>query len=273
MEATETRQIGKHLFIFEKGKSNASKNGRTFIASCRPPNEETLPAEFIKYMRKLFDILDEEKRGVVKLVDIEERWGSRIGQASSQSSAVLEKLRLVTPSDGFLSFERLCLGFQLALQPTESNIDALKQINPSEQMKGKASDDSCAIREKSRCNQAEGETKSSEEGTYRVRPRRPRSMVQLRQQKEPLDLSLAKRKGGILEGIAKTDKKTVVEKLREWQKNELQKDKKRASTGDATVMAVPCSNTETTSRRQIVTVIAQARRGNEPDSGMYALIF
>ena len=48
-------------------------------------------------------------------------------------------------------------------------------------------------------------------------------MVQLRQQKE-LDLSVAKRKGGILEGIQKTDKDTVVDKLRQWKKEAQRKE-------------------------------------------------
>ena len=113
-------ELGKHLFIFEKGKDSASSDGksRTLIASCVNNNDEKLPREFVKYMRTLFDILDERKSGSVKLSDIEARWGRKGGHlGAARPSDVLQNLRRVAPPSGLLSFERLCLGFQLALRP------------------------------------------------------------------------------------------------------------------------------------------------------------
>lgn len=224
METTETRRVGKHLFIFEKGKPDASsdgKNHRTLIASCADDNDEKLPREFVKYMRTLFDILDEGKRGFVELSDIEVRWGRKGGgHLGARPSDVLENLRRVAPPNGLLSFERLCLGFQLALRPSGGKKGELKE----------AKDEKGRTAEKLMGCELQGsklkEEKSNRNGLA-VLPskpphRRPRSMLQLRQQDE-LDLSVAQRKGGILEGIQKTDKDTVVDKLRQWKNEEQRK--------------------------------------------------
>ena len=222
METTETRRVGKHLFIFEKGKDSASSDGksRTLIASCVNNNDEKLPREFVKYMRTLFDILDEGKSGSVKLSDIEARWGRKGGHLGARPSDVLENLRRVAPSNGLLSFERLCLGFQLALRPRAGG-------KKEEIKEGKNEKVQVAEKLNSREFPSSKEEKSRRNGLPLLpsKPprRRPRSMVQLRQQKE-LDLSVTKRKGGILEGIQKTDKDTVVDKLRQWKKEEQRKE-------------------------------------------------
>ena len=121
MASVETRKLGKHLFIFEKGKTknaNGKAKGRTLITSCQTDTDNSLPPEFIKYMRTLFDILDENKTGFVQLSDIEACWGHRNGIVQ-ETGAVLEYLRKVTPSNGLLSFDRLCLGFSQALHSKE----------------------------------------------------------------------------------------------------------------------------------------------------------
>ena len=121
MASVETRKLGKHLFIFEKGKTknaNGKAKARTLITSCQTDTDNSLPPEFIKYMRTLFDILDENKTGFVQLSDIEACWGHRNGIVQ-ETGGVLEYLRKVTPSNGLLSFDRLCLGFGEALHSKE----------------------------------------------------------------------------------------------------------------------------------------------------------
>lgn len=121
MASVETRKLGKHLFIFEKGNAknaNGEAKGRTLITSCQTDTDSNLPPEFIKYMRTLFDILDENKTGFVQLSDIEACWGHRNGIVQ-ETGGVLEYLRKVTPTNGLLSFDRLCMGFSRALHSKE----------------------------------------------------------------------------------------------------------------------------------------------------------
>ena len=118
MNSVETRKLGKHLFIFEKGKTknaNGKTKERTLITSCEFDKDNKLPPEFIKYMRTLFDILDENKTGFVRLSDIEACWGKRNGDSTLQTTKALQYLRQVTPTNGLLSFDRLCMGFGNAL--------------------------------------------------------------------------------------------------------------------------------------------------------------
>ena len=123
MASVETRKLGKHLFIFEKGKAenaNGKVKGRTLITSCQTDTDNNLPPEFIKYMRTLFDILDENNTGFVKLSDIEACWGHKNNASTVQGTeGVLEYLRKVTPANGLLSFDRLCMGFGHALHSKE----------------------------------------------------------------------------------------------------------------------------------------------------------
>lgn len=264
MGSTETRRVGKHLFIFEKGKkANASDKSRTLIASCVGTDEENLPQEFINYMRTLFGILDERRTGFVKLSDIEARWGRKNGQLGAQPLGVLENLRKVSPPNGLLSFETLCLGFRLALRPSEGEIQNLKQLTVQTPL----NKSHCELAEKNepRALDTKGDQKRREDDPVLVqRPyRRPRSMIQLRQQKELPDLSVAKRRGGILEGIGRTDKKAVIDKLREWHTHELRKGINNVAQQPERVATNSYGNTETSCCRQTV---AQEGKENGSDS-------
>ncbi|KAK3747840.1 hypothetical protein QZH41_015983 [Actinostola sp. cb2023] len=75
-----------------------------------------LPTEFVNYLRSLFDILDHDKCGFVKITDIESYWDAK----GSSFSGVLESLRKVTPSNGLLSFEGLCGGLKLAIRSSNT---------------------------------------------------------------------------------------------------------------------------------------------------------
>lgn len=115
----DTRQVGKHVFLFTK--KNGQEGSPTIIAKPVDITQE-LPREFLRYLRTLFDILDESGNGFVRLADIESRWKSK-QSSNGLGEGVIESLRKVTPKNGLLSFERLCTGMKLALktQPHTQN--------------------------------------------------------------------------------------------------------------------------------------------------------
>ncbi|KAK8372693.1 hypothetical protein O3P69_012746, partial [Scylla paramamosain] len=74
---------------------------------------DCLPKPFVSAMRTLFDIMDDQRCGYVKLSEIERRWQDDGAQGLPKD--VLPSLRKVTPPDGYLSFERFCAGLQISL--------------------------------------------------------------------------------------------------------------------------------------------------------------
>ncbi|KAK3088026.1 hypothetical protein FSP39_013661 [Pinctada imbricata] len=84
---------------------------------------EGLPKQFVASLKILFDILDEKGCGYVHLDDIETRWHEE--GVKGLPGGVTEALRKVTPTDGYLSFDRFVTGLKLALltnhRPRERN--------------------------------------------------------------------------------------------------------------------------------------------------------
>ena len=76
--------------------------------------QDGLPKAFVASLRVLFDILDEDKDGLVPLAEIKERW-QRDDGPSGLPVNVIDSLSKVTPKSGKLSFERFCSGLRLAL--------------------------------------------------------------------------------------------------------------------------------------------------------------
>ena len=72
-----------------------------------------MPKQFVSSLKVLFDILDEEKSGLVRLTDIESRW--KDGEVSGLPSGVVDALKKVTPASGKLTFERFVAGLKIAL--------------------------------------------------------------------------------------------------------------------------------------------------------------
>ena len=72
-----------------------------------------LPKQFVSSLKVLFDILDTEKSGLVRLSDIESRW--KDGEVSGLPNGVLGALKKVTPATGKLTFERFVAGLKIAL--------------------------------------------------------------------------------------------------------------------------------------------------------------
>ena len=401
MESVETRKLGKHLFIFEKGKDrngNGKARDRTLITSCETEDgDNKLPPEFVKYMRTLFDILDEKNTGFVKLIDLEACWSKNNGDSSSHGTGVLEQLRRVTPANGLISFDLLCTGFGQALHSNEgvsirngstgqnpelkpasrkngfvfnqtlveqrSAVPAVAQVNkqqdtirlpvvpgkfvefsksneirertvpksekglnhkPSREQKRpksmghktnkpkKSVHWSSAVNESYRYGVERrsrpislGSFGQPHEETTHLYPsqtnshisskngqnpehelcktdavcipkpearRRPRSMVHFGEQKRVVDLSVAKKEGGILEGLQKTDKKAVIDKLKQWRNEEL----KKGGQGRSDVRKEPgrvahgyqSDNEGNRIMRHKSAVAPLCHSGNEPDFGM-----
>lgn len=81
--------------------------------------EGTQKKTFVSAMKKLFDIMDDQRTGYVKFTEIENRW-----QDDGATPGVIESLRKVTPSNGLLSFERFCAGLKICLLRNQN--DTLK---------------------------------------------------------------------------------------------------------------------------------------------------
>lgn len=72
-----------------------------------------LPKQFIASLKILFDILDEEHTGSIRLRDIESRWSDE--GVRDLPTGVVEGLRKVTPPNGLLTFEGFVAGLKMAL--------------------------------------------------------------------------------------------------------------------------------------------------------------
>lgn len=72
-----------------------------------------LPKQFVTSLRVLFDILDEDRTGYVRLRDIETRWHEE--GVKGLPSGVIDALRKVAPRNGRLSFDNFVTGLKLSL--------------------------------------------------------------------------------------------------------------------------------------------------------------
>lgn len=75
--------------------------------------QDGLPKQFVASLKILFDILDEEHTGLIRLRDIESRWSDE--GVRDLPSGVMEGLRKVAPSNGLLTFECFVAGLKFAL--------------------------------------------------------------------------------------------------------------------------------------------------------------
>ncbi|XP_034277441.1 suppressor APC domain-containing protein 1 isoform X1 [Pantherophis guttatus] len=95
------------------------------IAEDPPPSGPRLPRPFLHSLRILFEILDDQGKGIVHISEIESRWGrggSGVAPQVDQEipAGVLQALqRVAEPCGGFLSFPRLVAGLRIALLQTE----------------------------------------------------------------------------------------------------------------------------------------------------------
>lgn len=74
---------------------------------------DALPKPFVQSMKTLFDILDDQRTGYVKFIDIEKGWQD--DGSKGLPRGVIESLRKVTPTSGLLTFDRFCAGLKLCL--------------------------------------------------------------------------------------------------------------------------------------------------------------
>lgn len=78
-----------------------------------------LPKQFVSSLKVLFDILDEDRSGYIRLVDVESRWNGE--GVRGLPAGVIEALRKVTPHSGYLSFDRFVMGLKLAMFKSKHN--------------------------------------------------------------------------------------------------------------------------------------------------------
>ncbi|KAK7505066.1 hypothetical protein BaRGS_00003636, partial [Batillaria attramentaria] len=74
---------------------------------------EGLPKQFVASLKILFDILDEEHSGRIRLRDIASRWSDE--GVRDLPTGVMEGLRKVTPPNGLLTFDCFVAGLKVAL--------------------------------------------------------------------------------------------------------------------------------------------------------------
>lgn len=90
-----------------------------------PPARATrLPRPFLRSLRTLFEILDDQRSGTIHISEIESRWGRGGSGVTPQGgkeqcqlpAGVLQALQQVAePCRGYLSFPRLVAGLRIAL--------------------------------------------------------------------------------------------------------------------------------------------------------------
>lgn len=104
---------------------NLNKNSQQY-------NIDSLPKQFVNAMRTLFEIMDDDHSGFVKLTDIENRWQD--DGTKSMPQGFIESLRKVTPSNGLLTFERFCVGLKICLLKNQLD-DDYKLKDPIQQQR------------------------------------------------------------------------------------------------------------------------------------------
>ncbi|XP_014786019.1 putative uncharacterized protein DDB_G0282499 [Octopus bimaculoides] len=91
-----------------------SINSNTSLCNLKNSNTtDDLPKQFVSSLRILFDILDENHSGYVRLLDIESRW--KEDGVKGLPPGVVDALRKVTPPNGYLNFDRFVAGLKLVL--------------------------------------------------------------------------------------------------------------------------------------------------------------
>lgn len=95
---------------------------------------EGLPPKFVKAMRTLFDVLDDNKSGLVSMADIEHWWRKdrdEHGGSGSVPNGVIESLKKVATADSMLTFERFCAGLKICLLRNQADSRSEKEMTDS----------------------------------------------------------------------------------------------------------------------------------------------
>lgn len=96
------------------------------MAHVQSANNDGLPKNFVSAMRTLFYIMDDQKSGLVKYSDIEERWQD--DRTQGMPKGVLDSLKQVTPPNGLLTFDRFCAGLKICLLQTKSQSESKSSV-------------------------------------------------------------------------------------------------------------------------------------------------
>uniref|UniRef100_A0ACB8EG03 Uncharacterized protein n=1 Tax=Sphaerodactylus townsendi TaxID=933632 RepID=A0ACB8EG03_9SAUR len=101
-----------------------------------PTRATRLPRPFLRSLRTLFEILDDQRSGTVHLSEIESRWGCGGSGVTPQGdkercqlpAGVLQALQQVAePCGGYLSFPRLVAGLRIALLRAEEEEEKTRE--------------------------------------------------------------------------------------------------------------------------------------------------
>lgn len=95
------------------GGGGGGVNGNSSLNHSTSGALDSLPKQFVSSMKTLFDIMDDQRTGFVKLSDIEKGWQD--DGSKGLPYGVIDSLRKVTPTSGLLSFERFCTGLKICL--------------------------------------------------------------------------------------------------------------------------------------------------------------
>ena len=83
----------------------------------------SLPSEFVDHLRSVFDKLDNENNGYIKISDLEKYWKLHYNlDESVTKSPIIKRLNEIAPANmGLVSFPRLCTGVKEALMQAKTH--------------------------------------------------------------------------------------------------------------------------------------------------------
>lgn len=117
-----------------ESESNNSSPFMTIPTAFPPSTDHGFPDEFFAALRDLFNVLDDSKRGVVKVSDIEKRW---VDDDSTEFSprGLTDCLRKVSTSNGMVDFDRFCAAIKICLLKNQTLLaDSVGKKHPQEQL-------------------------------------------------------------------------------------------------------------------------------------------
>ncbi|XP_060094213.1 suppressor APC domain-containing protein 1 isoform X2 [Heteronotia binoei] len=157
-----------------------------------PARATRLPRPFLRSLRTLFEILDDQRSGTIHISEIESRWGRGGSGVTPQGdkercqlpAGVLQALQQVAePCGGYLSFPRLVAGLRIALVRAEEEEEKARESTGVQQVEsGRSSSQSMKNLSRIRESDGKGVTRSRSINSSLCQAGRHRS---IRMPKEP----------------------------------------------------------------------------------------
>lgn len=131
-----------HFNQFSQIESNPQKiysNHSHFAETATPATYHGLPIKFVKALKKLFDIFDTNKCGLVRIVDIESRINDEeFDEELDRPQDLIDSLRKVTSPNGLINFSNFCAAINICL--LKNQLNKSKQQNGHYQPKSRNGD-------------------------------------------------------------------------------------------------------------------------------------